>query len=74
MLMQLLKIIPRIDPEDALLAGLVHNIGYLPMAKSLDTIPEIANKPDLLIEVMGKLHTQVGEMVLKSWSFPREYN
>jgi len=60
----------QINPEDALLAGLVHNIGYLPMAKCLDTIPEIANQPDLLIEIMGKLHNQVGEMVLKSWSFP----
>lgn len=61
----------KINPDDALLAGLVHNIGYLPMAKCIETIPEVAEDPTLLIEVMGKVHTQVGEMILKSWSFPQ---
>jgi len=59
------------NPDDALLAGLVHNIGYLPMAKCTDTFPETEKEPDLLIEVMGKVHTKVGEMILKSWSFPQ---
>ncbi len=61
----------KINPDEALLAGLVHNIGYLPMAKCIDSFPEITNEPSLLIEVMGTLHTQVGEMILKSWSFPQ---
>lgn len=52
-----------INPDDALLAGLVHNIGYLPMAKCIETLPEAAEDPTLLIEVMGKVHTQVGEMI-----------
>lgn len=60
-----------IDPEDALLAGLVHNIGYLPMAKCIETIPEAMENPTLLIEVMGKVHTTVGEMILSSWAFPK---
>jgi len=60
-----------INPDDALLAGLVHNIGYLPMAKCIENIPEAAEDPTLLIEVMGKIHTQVGEMILNSWSFPQ---
>jgi len=61
----------KINPDDALLAGLVHNIGYLPMAKCVDSFPEIESDPDLLIEIMGKLHTQVGKMILESWSFPK---
>lgn len=61
----------KVNPDDALLAGLVHNIGYLPMAKCIDTFPEFAEEPGLLIEVMGKLHTRVGEMILKSWLFPK---
>ena len=61
----------RLNPEDALLAGLVHNIGYLPMAKCVETFPEIETAPDLLIEIMGKVHTQVGKMILDSWSFPK---
>lgn len=61
----------KINPDDALLAGLVHNIGYLPMAKCIELFPEVEADPGLLIEVMGKVHTQVGEMILKSWSFPQ---
>ncbi len=61
----------KLNPDEALLAGLVHNIGYLPMAKCIETFPEVENEPGLLIEVMGKVHTQVGEMILKSWSFPQ---
>ena len=61
----------KINPDDALLAGLVHNIGYLPMAKCVDSFPEVESDPDLLIEIMDKMHTQVGKMILESWSFPK---
>ncbi len=59
----------KLNPDDALIAGLVHNIGYLPMAN--ESFPEIESDPDLLIEIMSKVHTQVGKMILESWSFPK---
>ncbi len=62
----------RLNPDDALLAGLVHNIGYLPMTKCIETFPEMENEPGRLIEIMAKVHTRVGEMILKSWAFPRD--
>lgn len=62
----------KLNPDEALLAGLVHNIGYLPMAKCVESFPEVESEPSLLIEVMGKVHTQVGEMILNSWSFPKQ--
>jgi len=61
----------KLNPEDALLAGLVHNIGYLPMTKCVENFPEIESNPSLLIEIMGKVHTQVGKMILETWSFPK---
>lgn len=61
----------KLNPDDALLAGLVHNIGYLPMANCVESFPEIESDPDLLVEIMGKVHTQVGKMILESWSFPK---
>ena len=61
----------KLNPDDALLAGLVHNIGYLPLAKCVESFPEVESEPKLLIEVMGKVHTQVGEMILNSWAFPK---
>lgn len=65
------KTYTKINPDDALLAGLVHNIGYLPMVRCVESFPEIENDPRLLIEVMGTIHTKVGEMILKSWAFPQ---
>ena len=61
----------KIDPDDALLAGLVHNIGYLPMSRCIESFPDVKDNPDLLIEIMGNVHTQVGKMILESWSFPK---
>ena len=61
----------KINPDDALLAGLVHNIGYLPMARCVESFPEFDSNPSLLIEVMGTIHTRIGELILKSWSFPQ---
>ena len=61
----------KINPDDALLAGLVHNIGYLPMARCVESFPEVEENPKLLIEVMGAVHTKVGKMILDSWSFPQ---
>ena len=62
----------KINPDDALLAGLVHNIGYLPMARCIESFPEAEENPSLLIEVMATVHTRVGEMILKSWAFPQQ--
>lgn len=61
----------KINPDEALLAGLVHNIGYLPMSRCIESFPEVEENPQLLIEIMGKVHTRVGEMILNSWAFPQ---
>lgn len=62
----------QVDPELALMAGLVHDIGFLPMSRCADSFPELKNQPEQLIQLMNRLHTQVGEMVLRSWRFPEE--
>lgn len=66
------KTFSRINPDDALLAGLVQNIGYLPMGQFIESFPELEDKPDLLIEIMGKVHTQISEVILNSWHFPKD--
>jgi HD-like signal output (HDOD) protein len=42
------------------------------MAKCIESFPELEDNPDLLIEVMGKVHTQVSQMILNSWFFPKD--
>lgn len=60
----------KVNPDDALLAGLVHNIGYLPMARCVESLPEVKEDPERIVKAMDSMHTRVGEMILNSWSFP----
>lgn len=64
----------RISPDSALLAGLIHNIGYLPLAGVINQlIPEQEDlNIDYIIDKLGDSHINVGKSVLKSWAFPQE--
>ncbi|MBV1877277.1 MAG: HDOD domain-containing protein [Pseudomonadales bacterium] len=58
-----------LKPDQATLAGLVHEIGKLPILVWADY-----NDWDetLLDNVIEKLHPQFGQMILKAWDFPTE--
>jgi HD-like signal output (HDOD) protein len=62
-----------IDPEQALLAGMVHNIGVLPLMLRLNKISALNNEPKLLIhvanQVVPKLYPKAGKMILDKWNF-----
>jgi len=62
-----------IDPEQALLAGMVHNIGVLPITLRLKKIPAFNEEPKLLIhvanQVVPKLYPKAGKMILDKWNF-----
>jgi putative nucleotidyltransferase with HDIG domain len=61
-----------LNPEEALLAGLVHDIGKLPVLRRMREIigPDYLDNP--LHMLLLKLHTQVGEMILRQWGFSEE--
>jgi HD-like signal output (HDOD) protein len=60
----------RLDPEDALLAGLVHDIGKLPLLARLQrTAPEHVTSRAAEAVVLS-LHTRVGGLVLRAWQLP----
>lgn len=61
---------PGLKPDQALMAGLVHDIGILPILVRAEEVPELLDQPELLDSVTCKLHTQIGEQILKQWSFP----
>lgn len=65
-----------IDPEKALLAGMVHNIGTLPLILRLHHIPELQNNNKVLTMVadvvIPKLYPSSGKLVMKSWNFPAD--
>ncbi len=66
------------DPEEAFIAGLLHDIGHLilatampkPFAAVMDECPS-----DLLAreqEVLGAVHTKVGQKLLRHWKLPEK--
>ena len=59
-------------PDHALLAGLVHDIGVLPVLTRAELHPELLKDTAALETVMRRLHTMVGPTVLEEWSFPQE--
>lgn len=63
-----------IDPDKALLAGQIHNIGQAPLMIHLNTLPELNDDAELRNKVihlvMQRMSGRVGSTILKKWSFP----
>ncbi len=67
------RVTPGKNPDHALLAGLVHDIGALPIISAARTHHEIAEQPQLLDETIAHLKAEVGAMVLKKWAFADDF-
>jgi putative nucleotidyltransferase with HDIG domain len=59
-------------PDQAMLAGLVHDIGTLPIIKRAEEVRELLKNEALLREVIAELHTRIGTALLTKWDFPAE--
>ena len=57
------------EPEHALLAGLLHDIGTATILRQADACDALVSDPTALEQVVVKLQGQVGEMVLEKWGF-----
>lgn len=68
----LTKKITGFDQEQAFLAGLIHDIGIVPVLIRADKHAEIKNNADLLDKIIHSLKTKVGAMLLKQWEFEDE--
>lgn len=66
----------QLDPEQALLAGIVHNIGALPLILKLNTIEALKQDPKVLTMVadvvIPKLYPRAGQLIMQSWHFSPE--
>ena len=58
-----------ISKEQALLAGLVHNIGALPILMLAENDDDLFHDVAALNAMISELQGPVGEMILKSWNF-----
>jgi len=64
----LARLTPGLDPDRALLAGLVHDIGILPLLQYLETM-QMPLEPARLDSMIGRLRGALGTFVLKTWQF-----
>lgn len=60
------------NPDLALLAGLIHDVGVLVIINYSKDFPECIENPDLLNEAITKMRGHVGSKVLASWDFSKE--
>ena len=58
-----------LDEDRAMLAGLVHNIGALPIINYAAKYPELAEDEVMLAKVVEKLSCEIGVQVLRRWDF-----
>jgi len=61
------------DPEEAMLAGLLHDIGMVAVLNYAEKFPDIATDAMQVEVALNALHGQVGAMILRKWSFPEQY-
>jgi len=61
--------LPQLENEQAMLAGLIHNIGVLPILMMADEIPECEDEK-FLDSVLDALYSEIGTIILDHWGFP----
>ncbi len=62
------------DPDHGFLVGLLHDIGTLPILVIADDHPELAVKADNLDDMLVRLKSHIGAILLKQWKFADEYS
>ncbi len=58
--------------DEALLGGLIHDIGKLPILEYAEMLPDLMDNEALLERLLNALHTKVGTMILRRWQFADE--
>ena len=60
----------KLPPDEAMLAGLLHDIGALPVLYRAEERPDLLAQPELLDCVLNTLHPKIGSKILQQWHFP----
>jgi HD-like signal output (HDOD) protein len=62
----------RLKADQAMLAGLTHNIGALPILTWAEEHDRLLNDSITLDRVIEDIHGELGGMILRNWKFPAE--
>lgn len=63
---------PHLNADDAMLAGLLHQIGKLPVLMLAENLPEFRDSPSRLNKLLDLAHPPIGKMIMDTWAFPAE--
>ncbi len=61
----------KLIPDQAMLGGLIHKIGALPVLAYAEENNALLNDAFALDKLIEKLHPVIGSYILKSWKFPK---
>lgn len=61
---------PHLNSDEAMLAGLIHQIGKLPILMLAENIPEFRDSPTRMEKLLEKAHPAVGKLIMDAWDFP----
>ncbi len=61
--------LPHLEREQALLAGLIHNIGSLPILTMAENYPEFMGDEKRLDTLLKNLNPIIGKQILETWNF-----
>lgn len=67
----LARMSPGLVPDQAMLAGLIHDIGSIPLLIAAADQPELLHDPDKLDRLVSALKSEVGALILRNWNFPQ---
>lgn len=59
----------KFDPEEAMLAGLVHDVGTIAILNYTEMMPQLAADPTALEKTIVRLRGELSAMILREWSF-----
>ncbi|MFM7785349.1 MAG: HDOD domain-containing protein [Gammaproteobacteria bacterium] len=62
----------RLKTDEAMLAGLVHKIGALPILRHAEDERRLLARPEVLDLLIDRLHGEIGKLILETWGFPPE--
>lgn len=61
---------PELDPEQAMLGGLLHNVGALPILGRLDEMNTDNLDTDVIQQLIDDIAPRIGTQILASWNLP----
>lgn len=62
----------KLKPDEAMLAGLIHDIGELPLIAKAEHNTQLADNPEALDKLSEKLHATLGKVIVQTWHFSPE--